>query len=89
MSRIRVLQAVSGLEFSWSPGQIVEVTDERAEAWADGYRAELVEVDPDPEVEATVVADPELPEVPEVVETTDAPPAETRTGRKRPAREES
>ena len=41
MPQIRVLQAVAGLEFSWSPGQEVEVSDEQATVWADGYRAEL------------------------------------------------
>ncbi|WP_327655702.1 hypothetical protein [Streptomyces sp. NBC_00483] len=43
MVRIRVLQSVSGLDFSWAPGDVVEVDDEAAAAWADGERAELVD----------------------------------------------
>ncbi|MEV1020703.1 hypothetical protein [Streptomyces sp. NPDC050264] len=42
MPSIRVLQSVGGLEFSWRPGQVVEVDDATAAAWADGVRAELV-----------------------------------------------
>lgn len=40
MSLIRVLQSVSGLDFSWSPGDLVDLPDEQAAAWADGVRAE-------------------------------------------------
>lgn len=43
MPRIRVLQSVGGLDFSWTPGQIVDVDAATAKAWADGVRAELVE----------------------------------------------
>jgi hypothetical protein len=39
MARIRILQAISGSDFSWAPGDVVEVSDEQAEAWADGERA--------------------------------------------------
>lgn len=75
MSHIRVLQAVSGLEFAWQPGQVVEVTDEQAGAWADGVRAELV--DPVKPVETT----DEPP-----VETTDETTDETTSrGRRKPA----
>jgi hypothetical protein len=43
MPRIRILQSVSGLDFSWSPGEEIDVDDAAAAAWADGERAELVE----------------------------------------------
>ncbi|MFE1550579.1 hypothetical protein [Streptomyces sp. NPDC058718] len=43
MARIRVLQAVAGVDFSWAPGEEVDLDDEAASAWADGVRAELVE----------------------------------------------
>ncbi|MFC8361135.1 hypothetical protein ACFUIY_14830 [Streptomyces griseorubiginosus] len=46
--RIRVLEAIAGADFSWAPGDVVEVSDEAAEAWADGHRAELVDEDQDP-----------------------------------------
>lgn len=41
MARIRILQSIAGLDFSWVAGDIVEVGDEAAEGWADGERAEL------------------------------------------------
>jgi hypothetical protein len=47
MAFIKVLVPVGGLDFSWQPEQIVEVTDEQAAAWADGIRAEHAE-DPNP-----------------------------------------
>lgn len=46
MPRIRVLQSVAGVDFSWQPGDIVDVTAEQAQAWADGERAELVREQP-------------------------------------------
>lgn len=46
MARIRVLQSVSGLDFSWQPGQEVDLPAEEAAKWADGYRAELVKAEP-------------------------------------------
>lgn len=45
MARIRILQAVAGVDFSWAPGDEVDVDDEQAAAWADGERAELVETE--------------------------------------------
>lgn len=44
MARIRILQAVGGVDFSWAPGDEVDLDDEQATAWADGERAELIEV---------------------------------------------
>ncbi|MGW4388207.1 hypothetical protein [Streptomyces sp. NPDC004685] len=41
MARIRILQSIAGLDFSWVAGDVVEVDDEAAEGWADGERAEL------------------------------------------------
>ncbi|NUP19872.1 MAG: hypothetical protein HOZ81_28090 [Streptomyces sp.] len=43
MARVRILQAVSGLDFSWAPGELVDLDDEQAATWADGVRAELVD----------------------------------------------
>ena len=43
MARIRVLQPVGGVDFSWAPGDVVDLDDEAAAAWADGVRAEAVE----------------------------------------------
>jgi len=42
MARIRILQAVSGNDFSWSVGDIVDLPGDEAAKWVDGYRAELV-----------------------------------------------
>lgn len=41
--RIRVLQGVSGLDFSWAPGDTVELPADEAAKWADGFRAELAD----------------------------------------------
>lgn len=43
MPRIRILQSIAGSDFSWSPGEVVEVDGTAAAAWADGERAELVD----------------------------------------------
>lgn len=43
MPRIRVLQSVAGVDFSWAPGEEVDVDAATAKAWADGERAELVQ----------------------------------------------
>lgn len=42
MPRIRILQSIAGTDFSWSPGDVIEVDGAAASAWADGERAELV-----------------------------------------------
>lgn len=42
MARLRILQAVAGLDFSWSPGDEVDLPGPDAARWADGVRAELV-----------------------------------------------
>lgn len=64
MARIRILQGVAGDAFSWTPGDEVELGDEDAAKWADGYRAEYVAPPPakEPEPEpkpAEVAAEPE------------------------------
>ena len=46
MAKIRALVAVAGHDFSWTPGEVYEVSDEDAEKWADGYRAEMAEEEP-------------------------------------------
>lgn len=42
MPKVRILQSVSGVDFSWQPDEVVEMSAEDAGKWADGYRAELV-----------------------------------------------
>lgn len=42
MVAVRILQGVSGDDFSWTPGEVVDMSAEDASKWADGYRAELV-----------------------------------------------
>lgn len=37
--KIKILQAVAGDNFSWYPGQVVELEDAEAIKWADSYRA--------------------------------------------------
>ncbi|MFC5217329.1 hypothetical protein [Streptomyces coerulescens] len=43
MARIRVLEAIAGADFSWAPGDVVDVSEEEAASWADGHRAALVD----------------------------------------------
>ncbi|WP_327403828.1 hypothetical protein OG194_29605 [Streptomyces sp. NBC_01288] len=43
MRRIRVLEAIAGSDFSWAPGDVVEVSEEEAASWADGHRAVLAD----------------------------------------------
>ncbi|MFF9129124.1 hypothetical protein [Streptomyces sp. NPDC014806] len=43
MPRIRILQPVAGVDFSWAPGDEVDVDEAAAAAWADGERAELAD----------------------------------------------
>ncbi|MFE9923274.1 hypothetical protein ACFYQA_17315 [Streptomyces sp. NPDC005774] len=46
MATIRVLQAIGGLDFSWAPGDLVDLPDEEAAKWADGIRAEFADQAP-------------------------------------------
>jgi hypothetical protein len=48
MPHIRVLEAIAGADFSWAPGDVIEVSDDEAAAWADGHRAELASSDEAP-----------------------------------------
>ncbi|MEV1063380.1 hypothetical protein [Streptomyces sp. NPDC050263] len=43
MPHIRVLEAIAGADFSWAPGDVVEVSEEEAASWADGHRAVLAD----------------------------------------------
>lgn len=43
MPRIRMLQAVAGVDASWAPGEEVDVDAATAKAWTAGELAELVE----------------------------------------------
>lgn len=52
MARIVVLEAIAGDDFSWSPGDVVDLAEEEAVKWADGYRAQRVDppaAEPGPE----------------------------------------
>lgn len=42
MPRVRILQAVAGEDFSWLPGEEVDMSAKEAAIWADGERGELV-----------------------------------------------
>ncbi len=48
---VRLLVAVAGADFSWTPGQEVDMPPEQAAIWADGVRGEYVS--PAPAVETT------------------------------------
>lgn len=54
MARIRILQGVAGDNFSWAPGDEVELDGDEAAKWADGYRAEYVNAPPKPKAEPAV-----------------------------------
>lgn len=78
MARIKVLEAIAGDDFSWSPGDVVELSEEQAAVWADGHRAERADgedasgsVEQAPRV-VTAVGD-ELTVVAAVLEDFDAP----------------
>ncbi|MFI0528542.1 hypothetical protein ACH3XX_00660 [Streptomyces scabiei] len=43
MPRVRILQGVSGLDFAWAPGDVIDMDDDEAERWADGERAVLAD----------------------------------------------
>lgn len=58
MATLRILTGISGLDFSWHPGQLVDLDDEEAAKWADGVRAELVDQAPPPP------PDPQAPTAP-------------------------
>lgn len=61
MARIRVLEAIAGADFSWAPGDVVELSDEEAASWADGHRAVLA--DEDGAVEVRYASDERAPVV--------------------------
>jgi hypothetical protein len=43
MARIRILQGIAGSDFSWRRGDLVDLPDDVAAAWADGDRAEYAD----------------------------------------------
>ncbi|WP_055526011.1 hypothetical protein [Streptomyces graminilatus] len=63
MARIRVLEAIAGADFSWAPGDVVDVSDEEAASWADGHRAVLADEDGDRLVEVRYAAEDRAPVV--------------------------
>ena len=73
MRKIRMRTAMAGNDFSWAPGDVVEVDDSLAEALCDGIRAEAVEDDSD---------DDEVSALREQLERTTAELADERTRRK-------
>lgn len=78
MPHIKVLEAIAGDDFSWSPGDIVELPQEQAAVWADGHRAEWAETEgetgPVEEAPRVVTVDgADLTVVAAVVEDFDAP----------------
>ena len=78
MAKIRLKVGVSGEDFSWRPGQEIDLPDDEAAKWADGERAEYVDGPPARET----TSQPQPP--------TDAPPrpgGDTETTEEPPARE--
>lgn len=63
MARIKVLEAIAGADFSWAPGDVVDVSDEEAASWADGHRAVLADEDGDGAVEVRYASDERAPVV--------------------------
>lgn len=62
MTKIRILVPVAGTDFSWAPGDVVDVDEETARAWCDGERAERAADKKRrrrPTVESAVVSPPE------------------------------
>lgn len=43
MRQVLILTSVGGGDFSWTPGQVVELDDDQAAAWADGVRGRYLE----------------------------------------------
>lgn len=81
MRRIRVIEAIAGADFSWAPGDVVEVSEEEAASWADGHRAELADPEdeqvPVQQAPRVVTADgQDLVVVAAVIEEFDAPGAD-------------
>lgn len=75
MVRVRFLQAVGGDEFSYAPGEEVDLPGAQAEMWADGVRAELVRGESAETPEKSVARRSGQ------VETTAAPPAASAPAR--------
>lgn len=43
MANVRVLQPIAGLDFSWAPGEVVEISEKLAALWAIGGLVEHAE----------------------------------------------
>ncbi|MFF1960997.1 hypothetical protein ACFVWX_28985 [Streptomyces sp. NPDC058220] len=48
MARIRILTGISGTDFSWRPGEFVDLDEKEAAKWADGVRAVRADDPPPP-----------------------------------------
>ncbi|MFE9296592.1 hypothetical protein [Streptomyces niveus] len=44
--RIKILTGISGRDFSWRPGELVDLDETEAAKWADGVRAEYADSTP-------------------------------------------
>lgn len=60
MALIRIKTPVSGADFAWRPGEVVDLPDAEAAKWVDGVRAEYADPDqaPQPEGEEEEPAPP-------------------------------
>lgn len=43
MPKVRILVPVGAVDFAWIPGDEIDMSEEDAAKWADGYRGELVD----------------------------------------------
>lgn len=68
---VEILVGVAGDDFSWAPGDLVDMTDDQVEAWADGERARIYDRTPTPTAPSppdTTAPAEQVPAQPEDVE---------------------
>lgn len=63
MARVRFLQAIGGLDFSYAAGDVVDMPGEQASNWCQGGRAEMVRGET-PETPERAVPEPETADKP-------------------------
>lgn len=89
MPDVRILQGVAGLDFSWSPGEVIGMSEEDAAKWADGVRAELADkvtdevADEAEEVDVADAVEPVVVEEPVVERVVQQPKPERAATRSR------
>lgn len=76
MPIVRILTAIAGLDFSWTPGDELVFTAEAAALWCDGVRVEVVGPTPDEQRVLDAAAAAELPAVAVSVDGVDMGPGE-------------